>query len=125
MEEQKGQALVELSIVISIFLLLIMGVVEFALIGHAYVVIHHASREGARAAALHSLDGTIEQVVENASASLDGNRVSVLISPEQSLRYRGTPVAVTVLYDLIPITPLGGLLPNPLLIRGESIMRME
>lgn len=123
--QEQGQALVEMALVISILLVLILGIVEFARIGHVYLVTAHASREGARVGSLQYSDGDIVEAVRKASASLDLEHVVVTINPSEGLRHRGEGVEVVVSYELAMITPVGSFLPNPFPIENKSIMRVE
>lgn len=120
----KGQALVELALVIGILTLVLLSIVEFGRLGHAYLVVHHASREGARVAALGYEDQVIRQRVQQAAGSLHGGLLDVTIDPAQ--RSRGDSVSIEVAYPLQLITPVPwGLLPNPFTVRGKTIMRVE
>ena len=57
--EDRGQALVELALVLTILLTLLLGIIEVGRIGHAYLVVLHASREGARLGAIGQDDNAI------------------------------------------------------------------
>src|SRR5581483_8913865 len=45
---ERGQTLVEFSVVLLAFLMLVFGVIEFARLYESWVVVQHAAREGAR-----------------------------------------------------------------------------
>lgn len=64
LKDQRGQALVELALVLPVLLVLFMGTVEFGRIFHSYLVITNASREGARVAVLGGADTAISDRVE-------------------------------------------------------------
>jgi Flp pilus assembly protein TadG len=48
LNRNKGQGLVEMALVLPIFLLLVMGIVDFGMGMRAYVTVNNSSREGAR-----------------------------------------------------------------------------
>src|SRR5262249_21684600 len=59
---EQGQEMIELGIIISLFILLVGGVIEF---GHAFMVanmITHAARDGARIAASWADRGACQQI---------------------------------------------------------------
>jgi len=125
LKSEKGQALVELAIAISLLLMILLGIVEFARIGHAYLVATHASREGARVGALRHADPQIVNHVWDSASSLNLDRLVVSIRPSQASRLRGESVEVTVTYDVALITPLGRFLPDPFPVVGRTVMRVE
>ena len=125
MRRQDGQALVELAISITVLMMILLGIVEFGRIGHAYIVTTHASREGARIGALHHPDNEIGDAVYRAASTLDINRMVVSISPAQANRQRGDSLEVTVSYEVPLITPLGSLLTDPFPVFGRTTMRVE
>lgn len=59
-----GQDLVEFAIIIPLLFIFIFGVIDFARLFHALVVVHNAAREGARYGSLYGLD---QVVVQNGS----------------------------------------------------------
>lgn len=121
-----GQALVELALAISVLLFLLLGIMEFARIGHAYLVVLHASREGARLAALGWDDNAILTRVKEAAASLPPEELSIQISPARGERFPGGRVEVAVSHDVDIIAPLfSEILPDPFTVVGRTIMRVE
>jgi len=48
-KNNRGQAIVELAILLPVLLLILLGILEFGRIFSTYITITHASREGARA----------------------------------------------------------------------------
>jgi Flp pilus assembly protein TadG len=53
---QRGQTLVEFALVSPLFLMLSMGIIEFAFVGQAWATVQHASLEGARYASTGQVD---------------------------------------------------------------------
>lgn len=124
-----GQALVEMALVLPILLLLVFGIVEFGRILNAKLIVSNASREGARYAAVSGIiatDTQITDVVNNSAPSLDGTQLTVNISPIQSLRIRGTAVAVQVYYPVNIIAPVISVFTgNPYIVKAQTTMRVE
>lgn len=123
--EQQGQALVELAISLTLLIIIILGIVEFGRIGYSYIIVTHATREGARSGALNSSDHEIYKIVNESLIALGNVPVHVAISPAENLRQRREPISVDVTVQLPLITPLAGILPNPFAIQSTMIMRVE
>lgn len=125
-KHHKGQALVEIALVLPIILLLIFGIIEFGRIFNAYIIVYNASREGARYAAIGKKGSDVQTEVTERTASLVGG-VTVKVNP-QDTRTQGTEVQVTVKYDLSLITPIVGPLissTKSLHIESTTAMRVE
>jgi len=125
-KNQKGQAMVEMALILPILLLLFMGIFEFGRVMNAYLVVNNAAREGARSTALGGSTLQAVQSVEDSFSGLDLARVGVSITPEESARTRGGTVLVTVSYDIDLVTPvISALMDNPHHIEITTSMRME
>ncbi|SDC72171.1 MULTISPECIES: TadE/TadG family type IV pilus assembly protein [unclassified Candidatus Frackibacter] len=127
LRQKRGQALVELALVLPVILLILFGIVEFGRVFHAYLVITNAAREGAREGAISNSDSQIQSTVETAvDPSLDLNNLNIKISPSQANRSRGDSVKVEVKYNVDLFTPVvTQLLPDPFPISSASVMRIE
>lgn len=124
-DHEQGQALVELTITLSVLLLIIFGIIEFSRIGYTYILVAHASREGARMGALRQSDDQIYLAVNEALAGIGNVPIMVSINPNEAQRYRREPVTVQVTVQLPLLTPLSVLLPNPYPIQCKTVMRVE
>lgn len=122
---QEGQALVELAVTITILLLIVFGIIEFSRIGYTYILVAHASREGARMGALGRTDDQIYLAVNESLAAVGNIPIIVSIDPNQSKRVRREPISVQVAVKLPLLTPLSTILPNPLGIQCTTVMRVE
>ncbi|RKD28776.1 TadE/TadG family type IV pilus assembly protein [Thermohalobacter berrensis] len=126
LKNDKGQSIVELAILLPLFLLILMGIFEFGRIMNTYLVIEHASREGARVASVGYEDAEIIEKVNDSSIPLDTSKLYVNISPESSSRKRGTDVTVKVSYNIDIIVPIiESIIPDPLHLEAETVMRVE
>ncbi len=121
----KGQTIVEFALILPILLLILLGILEFGRIFSAWMSITHASREGARDAALGGTTLQVEERIDAVSAGLNPARIVVLVTPSGS-RPRGTMVTVRINYSIDMITPLiGNVVGDPLNISAETTMRVE
>ena len=60
-------------------------------IGHAYLTVVHASREGARLGVLGKSDTEIFEAVRRASGALPEEKLDIAVTPPASSRMRGRP----------------------------------
>lgn len=126
LQDDRGQALVEMALVLTILLFLLTGIVEFGRVLSAQLAVSHASREGARLAVVGAADELISQRVRNAAGTLDANKVSITVVPSSHERMRGAQLTVEVMYPVDIVMPfIDKILPNPYLVRGATTMRVE
>lgn len=125
-QEQHGQALVEMALVIPLFLLLLFGVIEMGRIGHAYITVSSAVRAGARLATIGGSDIEIREAVQNAAPTLNSSALTVEIAPNQLNRKSGQEVSVQVTYPVQLIIPvISNIIPNPVVVKSTLNMRLE
>lgn len=131
-KRKKGQALVEMALVLPILLLLVFGMIDFGRVLQINLAATEASREIARVAALMGNDATaattIATVQTNAiSAITSGNTVTVTITPSaSSARTSGTEVKVVVATKVDLITPLiNTMVTDPFPVSASTTMRAE
>ncbi len=124
MKSEKGQATVELALSLTILVFFIFAIIDFGRIFHSYLSIEHASREAARIASLGATDSEVVQIAKQSAPSLNSNDLGITISP--SIRTRGTYVTIHTTYPVsISIPLLQNVLPDPLVIKGKTVMRVE
>jgi len=122
--KEQGQATVEMALVLPVLLLLLTGIIQFGIIFNAYITVAHASREGARVAAVGGSDSEITTTVLQRAENLANEQLAVQITP--FARTRGTPVTVQVDYSIpVEIPLIADLLPNPFVISAQTVMRTE
>lgn len=125
-KREQGQALVELALVLPVLIMLIFGIVEFGRVSNAYLVVTQAAREGARQGTIGGTDTQIVTSVKNSASSLDTTKLTVSISPVQVYRTRGASLEVQVQYPVnINIPVISSVLPNPITVKGKTVMRVE
>ncbi len=115
----RGQATVELALGLPVVALAVLLVLQLAVVGRDVVLVSHAAREAARAAAVEPRPGTALAAARGASGALDPHRITVAVSR------RGATVTVEVRYRAVTGLPLVGVLvPDPTLTQTVT-MRAE
>jgi len=125
-----GQALVEFALVVPVFLILLLGIVDFGWALRSWITVTNSAREGARMGAVGATCDDIKQRAVDTSADL---LTLSDVAVENCQGDPGTSVVVTVTYDYSFITPLGGLLttfsggslPSTITMTSSSDMRLE
>lgn len=124
--KQRGQALVELALVLPILLLILMAIVDMGRIYHGFLSVTTAAREGARQAALGRTDEQVRATAIVSATPLEADRITVSISPDIGLRYAGANIEVRVEYQMAIITPgMQAFFPNPYVVIGKAVMKRE
>ena len=114
---QRGQATVELALLLPVIALALLAVIQVALVVRDHVAVVHAAREAARAA---SVDPDPGRAVGAAHRTLPGADVRVGARPGI-----GEQIAVDVSYTSHTDLPLvGALFPDPTL-HARVVMRVE
>ena len=134
LESESGQALVEFALVLPIFLLLLLGIVEFARAWNIYEVLTDAGREGARNAVVDDpttndpaiVKTLIQEAGYRAGISIDQAKITF---PQGFRTGRGNPTTVRIEYqhELKFLGPFLGLLTGErtLTMVTEFVMRNE
>ena len=123
---EEGQSMVEFALVVPIFLILLLGIVEFGHIFYSYLMIENASRDGARYGSVWASDTEIREIVKEKTISLEQSKLTISISPTYSYRERGERIEVGVQYQVPLWAPIWKeILPNPFPISTETVMRVE
>lgn len=123
---KKGQSMVETALILPLIILLLMGMVEFTRIFGSYLIITHASREGARMASIGKSDEEVIQNIKSKAGVLNASDVQVALTPDDDSRISGQDVLVSVKYKIVIFTPvLSGIIPNPLNMESNTYMRVE
>lgn len=127
-----GAATVEFAVVLPVFLIMVLGMIEFGRAFMVQQVITNASREGARQAVLDgATTSSVQEAVKNyvASGSIKKADVVVEVSPSLPLNPNseyGAPISVTV---KVPFNKVSWL-PSPMYLGGKelsakTVMRRE
>jgi len=107
-KSEKGQALVEMAIILPILLLLLFSIIEFGWVFGAQLLVTHASREGARYGAVHSSDATVLTDITSRSQAVASVLTGLGVSPTytNSGNRRQGDIIVTITYPVNIITPV-------------------
>ena len=125
-EGERGQALVEMALVLPLFFLLLFGVIEMGRVGYAYITVSNAAREGGRVATIGGTDLEITSSIKNAATSLNPASLTINITPTQALRLSGQGVTVQVAYPVQLVIPIiSNVIPNPFVVSTSIVMRIE
>jgi len=139
-----GQSLVEFSMVLPIFLVLIFGLVDFGRAFYAWLIVTEAAREGARAAAVQGDASTVNSKIyasfcsgtgsppPSSSCGIDDSSSVFQITTGNLQGTRGQETTVDITYTFSFVTPIGGLLQliggsnlSAPAITAHSAMRLE
>lgn len=116
-----GQATVEFALVLPVAVLFSLVAVQLALVAKDVVLVHHAAREGARAAAVEPSTESARRAAVG-SSSLDGTRLSVSLRGGST---RGDHTTATVTYRSPTNVPIVGALIPDVTMSASATMRVE
>jgi Flp pilus assembly protein TadG len=119
--DASGQATVEAALVLPFVLLLLLAVVQVGVLVRAQVLVTHAAREAARAAAVDGDDHNVTLAAQQAT-TLDPQRMTVTVTGRGA---RGSEVTVQVGYHASTDVPLIGALLGDVELDGKATMRVE
>ena len=118
---ERGQATVELALVLPLAVLLALVVVQLGVIAVDLVLVHHAAREAARAAAVEPTTSAAREAAVG-SSSLDRDRIVVELDGGSET---GDQTTATVVYRASTSVPLVGPLIPDVTLRASVTMRVE
>lgn len=129
---RKGQAILEMALVIPILLVLIAGIVDLAQLWRSYHIVTNASREGARVAVLPSGTETVVQTRISeilSGSSLDPTKADVLLNTSTITGTQDT-VRITYPYEALILKPMLLLVgnsefPGTISLSAVTVMRNE
>jgi len=119
----RGQATVEMALVLPILIWLLVGLVDVARMANAYLIVQHAAREGVRLGITGASDTQVAQRALTASATLDTTRLTVSVSPAGT-RNTGSDVTVTISYSY-RVLALMGIIGTDVPLQAQLTARVE
>lgn len=123
---EKGQAMVEMALLIPVLLLLIVGIIDLGRVLYSYTHLHFATQETVRLGGLGKNDNEITQFARNYINLPDPTLLAVSITPDDTSRNSGNYVTVTLEYPVEFMTPLlSSFIPSPVLLHTNSTIRIE
>jgi Flp pilus assembly protein TadG len=139
--DDEGAVLIEFALVITLFFLLVFGMVDFGLAINTKTQMSNAGREGARLGTVNLVPSQVEARVREVAAELDQAILQVTVKcekpddtpctgagfPAGDLRHAesGDSVIVTVDYKYSLITPLPGFIDSDNKIDLQSVTEMR
>lgn len=114
----RGQATVETALLLPVVAIALLAVIQVGLVVHARVMVTHATREGARVAAVGGSHGDVVEAVV-ASGGLPPQRLDVDVSSS------GGRATVVVRYDAPTNVPIVGAFVGDVAMEGVATMRIE
>jgi Flp pilus assembly protein TadG len=120
-DPQRGQSTVELALLLPVVVVLLLAVLQVGLVARDVVLVTHAAREAARAAATDPQPGAARRAALDASG-LPEDGMQVAVSPR---RAPGSRVRVTVTYRARSSVPLVGALVGSRTLQASATMRVE
>lgn len=126
---QRGQAIVEMALVMPLLVMLLFGIVEFGRVLNTYIVVTNLSREGARIGAVGGTDTAIIDFIKNSAlkSGFDTSQISISPTPTSiTKRSRGSSIQVNVSYPVDIFAPvIGTIIGDPYVVECQTTMRVE
>ncbi|WP_218939074.1 TadE/TadG family type IV pilus assembly protein [Lysinibacillus antri] len=124
MKSQKGNAMVELALVLPILILLLCGIIDFGRVFHVYLTIDHAGREAARTASLGKFSDVVTIAVDKSGSLISASDVTVSYSDPNKVS--GSLATVKIDYQITFLTPIiQPFFPTGLTLSDTTKMRIE
>jgi Flp pilus assembly protein TadG len=117
----RGQATVELALTLPVVVILLLGLVQAGTLARDQILVTHAAREAARAAAVVDDRSSIVQAATGAGP-LDRRRLTVEVGARGA---PGTQITVKVSYATATRVPLIGDLVPDVTLHAQASMRVE
>jgi len=125
MSASRGQSLTEFALVLPVFLLILMGIIDFGRAVYAYNTLANASRAGVRLAIVDQSATAITNRARTTAIGLPAGDVAVTVGPTPACAKIGCPTSVTVTYQWRPITPVIGNVVGSIALSSTTSMPVE
>ena len=125
-KDERGQALVEMALVMPILLLLLAGIADLGRLIFSYEQLQMAAQESVRLGGLHKNDAAISNFAIHYVSMGDTSKMKVVITPTETNRHSGDYVTVKLSYPFSFYTPfVSKLFPSSFYVETQSTMRVE
>jgi Flp pilus assembly protein TadG len=128
---RRGNAMLETSLCLVLFMSIFVGIMEFGWAVYNYNFVSYAAREGVRYAATRgsqcqspctqATSNSVQTLIRNEAVVMDSSQITVTTTYPQGNMTPGNQVTVNVSY---PIPPLLGWLAGNMTINASSTMRI-
>jgi Flp pilus assembly protein TadG len=119
--DERGQATVELALVLPLVVVLLLALVQAAVVARDQILVTHAAREAARAVAVDDDVDAARRAAEQAGP-LAAERLDVTVTGRDGV---GSRVRVVVRYTLPTRVPLVGRVLDEVALEASATMRVE
>lgn len=102
----RGQATVEMAVILPILLMLMLGVVDVARMANAYLTVQHAAREAVRTGSTGATDAEVTQRARDSMTALEPERTTITVTPSGA-RSSGGDITVSITYRYRFLVALG------------------
>ncbi|WHY87708.1 TadE/TadG family type IV pilus assembly protein [Neobacillus novalis] len=124
--DERGQSMVETALLLPIFLLILIGILDFGRVTYSYAHLHMAAEESVRLGGLGEKDPAISTFARKYVHLGDPAKLQVEITPKDTLRHSGDYVTVKLSYPFQFYTPfISKLFPSKFAIASDSTIRVE
>ena len=118
---ERGQSTVEVALALPVVVVLLLAVLQIGLVARDVVLVAHASREAARAAAVDDDPGAPRRAAI-AAGGLDPDRLTVSVSGRDGV---GSRARIAVTYRVPSHVPIVGALLSGRTVTATATMRVE
>lgn len=130
LKNEKGQAVVELALLLPILILIICGIVELGWLFTNQLMLNNVSREGARYGVVYSLDtnqlNNIKTKVQSLLPNYAKTSVNINVSYSNTITPRAGDVIVNLSYQVVPLTPVTDIFASSgVLLKSKCVMKLE
>jgi Flp pilus assembly protein TadG len=122
-KREEGQSIVEFAIIAPLFLLMLVGFINFGMVVFSYLNLNMTAQEATRLAGLGKSDAQIVQYAKDKSAVKKPDQITVTISPAN--RKSGDYVTVTISYPMNELTPIFDEFLSSYQLTTKSTIRVE
>ena len=119
---EQGQSTVELALVLPVLVMAMLAVVQIAVVGYDHLMLWHAARESARAAAVSPDEATARSAATAATSALDPARLTIVLHGGTA---PGDLVTSSLRYRAATDVPVVGRLIGDVTLTAEVTMRVE
>lgn len=125
-QDEKGQSLVEMALLLPLLLLLLAGIFDFGRLLYSYTHLHLATQETVRLGGLGRGDAEITEFARDYIDLGDPSLLEITISPSEVNRQSGEYMTVELDYPIDIVTPFfSTFFPTPFILSSESTIRVE
>lgn len=126
MRKHKGQATLELALVLPIILIMFCAIVDFGRVLHTKEQLNLVAQEAVRLGGLGKSDSEVAAYVVDKTDLKDKDTLKFSFTPEYAGRKSGDYLTLKITYEIKYITPLMNIfLPSPLIVDAQSTIRVE